>query len=322
MQRAYKNVLITGGSGFIGSNFIKYMTMTYPHVNFINIDCLNYCSNASFATFSAPNYYFYQTRVQNTDSVSVILQNHKIDCVVHFAAQTHVDNSFQSSSEFVNDNIIGTFNLLECCKKYGKLDLFVYISTDEVYGSHDCQNAKEETSQIVPTNPYAATKASGEMLAMSYAYSFNLPIIITRCNNVYGPGQYPEKILPKFIHQLFNNQPCTIHGDGHNKRSFIHVYDFCTALDTIISIGYVNNIYNIGSHYELSVLEVAQQLITKIKNTSDFQTWVTFVPDRVFNDTRYFMSCEKLKSLGWKQTVSFEDGLNDLIECIKHELQV
>jgi dTDP-glucose 4,6-dehydratase len=250
--------------------------------------------------------------------IKYILESHKIDTVIHFAAQSHVQNSFEDALQYTNDNILGTHTLLEMCRKYGKIEKFIHISTDEVYGESmlsDDEEKKNENSILCPTNPYAATKAAAELIAKSYYFSFKMPIIITRGNNVYGPNQYPEKLIPRFIQLLKEDKPVTIQGDGSNVRAFLHVRDVCSALECILNKGTIGDIYNIGSdeHDEYTVLEIAKMLIRMIKQTEDKDSWISYIEDRPFNDKRYYISNEKVKQLGWKIKVDFEDGLKELI---------
>ena len=224
-----KNILVTGGCGFIASNFLNYMIQKYPNINFINIDALYYCADISNITKenrNKNNYKFIKGNIQNKEFIDYILKTNNIDTIIHFAAQSHVDNSFSNPIQYTKDNILGTHNLLESVREYGKINKFIHVSTDEVYGETILDSdIKNENSILNPTNPYSATKASAEMLVNSYRYSYNLPIIITRGNNVYGPRQYPEKLIPKFIKLLKENKPVTIHGDGSSLRAFIYIED-------------------------------------------------------------------------------------------------
>jgi UDP-glucose 4,6-dehydratase len=317
-----KNVLVTGGAGFIGSNFINYMVRKYPHAHFYNIDCLNYCSskkNIDDDVVKADNYTFIKGKIQERDLIEYILLTHNIDTVVHFAAQSHVDNSFDNSLEYTYDNVYGTHVLLECCRLYGKIRKFVHISTDEVYGeSHltdDEEDKKHEASVLCPTNPYAATKGAAELIARSYFYSYKFPVVITRGNNVFGPKQYTEKVVPRFISLLQQGKPCTIQGNGEHKRAFIYVDDVVRAVETILDKGASGEIYNIGFPHEVSVMELAEMLIKRIKgHDASLSDYITFVPDRCFNDKRYYISDEKLKALGWSSEVSFLDGLERTLQ--------
>jgi len=303
-MKNFQNVLITGGCGFIGSNYINNIVPLFPTVNFYNIDCLNYSGSVDNVKVKTSNYTFIMGNLCNTDLVKNIMEKYKIDCIIHFAAQTHVDNSFNFPMDFIKDNILATHTLLELCKT-NPVKLFIYCSTDEVYG--DSNNGEEkckiESSMLEPTNPYAATKASCEMLCYSYSYSFKIPIIITRCNNVYGPNQYKEKLIPKFINHINLGESCTIHGKGDQLRTFIHVDDFCNALNLIIEKGNIGEIYNIGSEDEFSVMDIFEKL-----GGNKFH----HVEDRAFNDSRYCISIYKLKKLGYIQKVNFDEGLRNL----------
>jgi UDP-glucose 4,6-dehydratase len=314
-----KNILITGGAGFIGSNFIYHILK--DNVNIVNIDCMSYCStdmNEETVNNWIKNnglkstYKFIQ---QNITGINVkVFEENEIDTVVHFAAQSHVDNSFGNSVNFTMDNVLGTHIMLECCREYGNIKRFIHISTDEVYGEVDMENEGcIEKSILNPTNPYAATKAAAEMLVTSYYHSFKLPVIITRGNNVYGPRQYPEKIIPAFISNLLNNTKCKIHGKGIARRNFIHVNDVCTAIETILCKGKLNEIYNIGTTNEYNVMEILQKLVAIIKNDSDYLQYADFIEDRLFNDFRYCINTTKLKELGWKEQIPFAKGLKDTI---------
>lgn len=314
-----KNILITGGCGFIGSNFINEMMAKYPNYNFVNIDALYYC--ASLNNISNPdnkNYTFIKGNLINYDLILNILHTYNIDTILHFAAQSHVDNSFSNPLQYTRDNILGTHTLLEASRIYGKIRRFIHVSTDEVYGESmlkSDENKKNEETVLCPTNPYAATKAGAELIAMSYYHSFKMPIIVSRGNNVYGINQYPEKLIPKFIQLLNNNKKITIHGDGSNVRSFIFVDDVVNAFDLILHKGSIGEIYNIGGgdECEYSVLDVSRILVYKMKN-DDADNHIEYIRDREFNDKRYYISNNKLKSLGWEQTIDFNEGINKCIE--------
>lgn len=318
-----KNILVTGGCGFIGSNFINYYFEKNSNINIINLDAMYYCAsitNVKETIRTNNRYTFVKGNLCSMDLLSHILFTHNIDTVIHFAAQSHVQNSFDDSLQYTQDNVLGTHTILEACRNYGKIEKFIHISTDEVYGESmleevECDK-KNETSILSPTNPYAATKAAAELIAKSYYYSFKMPIIITRGNNVYGPNQYPEKLIPRFIQLLKNNKPVTIQGDGTNVRAFLHVNDVCSALECILEKGKLGEIYNIGSddNYEYSVKEISEKLIKLIKNTDKYDDWINFIEDRPFNDKRYYISNNKLKNLGWKIKVDFNEGLQELLK--------
>jgi len=313
------NLLVTGGCGFIGSNFINYISKNYPNYFIVNVDAMYYCAselNVNEETRNG-NYKFIKCNLKDFEFINYILEKYHIDHIVHFAAQSHVQNSFDDSLIYTMDNVLGTHTLLESCriyqKKTNKLKKIIHVSTDEVYGETVNNDLKSETSMLIPTNPYAATKAGAEMIAMSYIKSYRLPIIITRGNNVYGPNQYPEKVIPLFIKQLKENQQVTIQGNGSALRSFLHVDDVSKAFETILFKGVIGEIYNIGTDQEYSVIDVAKILVKLIKKTDDFQSWVRFIEDRPFNDSRYFINNSKLKALGWDIKINFEDGIKMLI---------
>ncbi|MHB1909687.1 MAG: dTDP-glucose 4,6-dehydratase [Nitrososphaerales archaeon] len=305
------NLLITGGCGFIASNFIDMMINKYPNYTYVNLDCLDYCSNLSRLT-KTNNYTFIEGNIQDSNLVTKILDQYKITVIVHFAAQSHVDKSFTNQMDYINTNIIGTYTLLECAHKYGKVERFINVSTDEVYG--DTSIIKDENSLLNPNNPYSASKASAEMLCKAYSKSFKLPIIITRGNNVYGPKQYYDKVIPRFIHLLKNDVKCTIHGDGSNLRSFLHVEDVVAAFDIIIHKGVIGETYNIGTEKEVNILEVAKKCIQHMKPDSTIDDYITFVPDRPYNDKSYPIDSTKLNKLGWESKIPFDEGLKSTIE--------
>ena len=304
-----KNILVTGGCGFIGSNFINYMLDTYEDINIVNIDRLDYCANVN-NVYHSKRYQLVITDLNNYTTVKNVLNQYSIDSIIHFAAQSHVDNSFGNSIQFTRDNVLGTHTLLECAREYGKIIRFVHISTDEVYGEVDKEHKGcNEKSLLNPTNPYAATKAAAEFLVRSYYHSFKLPVIITRGNNVYGPRQYPEKLIPRFITQLLKGEKCPIHGTGETRRNFIYVEDVSRAVDTILRKGEINEIYNIGSEYEYSVKEVLTLLLSYMDIGNNETEVFEYVEDRAFNDFRYCIDSSKLENLGWKKEVNFIDGL-------------
>ena len=322
-------LLVTGCCGFIGSNFVNYYFAQNPEVEIVNLDAMYYCAseeNIHEVVRNSERYRLAKGNLCSFDLISTILDIYKIDTVIHFAAQSHVQNSFNNALQYTNDNVVGTHTLLEACRKYGKINKFIHISTDEVYGESmlsENEEKKHEGSVLCPTNPYAATKAAAELIAKSYYHSFNMPIIITRGNNVYGPNQYPEKLIPKFIQQLLNNQPVTIQGDGTNVRAFLHVNDVCSALKLVLEKGNVGEIYNIGSddHHEYTVSQIAHILIEKIIKTTDYENWITYIEDRPFNDKRYYISNQKVKDLGWTIDTDFNNGLDTLISQIQTQMK-
>jgi UDP-glucose 4,6-dehydratase len=309
------NILVTGGCGFIGSNFINYILSNNSQIKVFNIDCLNYCANEK-NVLPHPNYKFIKGNITSKDLILHILNEYEIDAIIHFAAQSHVDNSFDNSLQYTTDNIMGTHVLLQASKEYGKIKKFLHFSTDEVYGEVDLKHPGcHEKSLLNPTNPYAATKAAAEFLVRSYYHSFKLPVVIVRCNNVYGPNQYPEKLIPKFIRLLKEGKKLTIHGSGQTRRNFIWAEDVARATELIFNKGELNEVYNIGTKQEFSVIDVAKILIEKMTTDNDINNHIEFIEDRPFNDFRYSVDTTLLKSLGWEEKhVNFIANIDILIE--------
>jgi len=315
------NLLVTGGYGFIGSNFINHYFPQNKINMLVNYDVMYYCANennVSDKIRNDPKYKFIKGNLTDYNLVSYVLQEYNITHVIHFAAQSHVQNSFEDSIQYTYDNVLGTHTLLEAVRKYNSIKKFIHVSTDEVYGEsmNTVEEAqKTEHSVLCPTNPYAATKAGAELIATSYQHSFKLPIIITRGNNVYGPNQYPEKLVPKFIKLLQEGKKMTIQGDGTSVRGFLHALDTAKAFQVILEKGEIGEIYNIGCDegMEYSVMEIAQILVKMIKGTDNVKDYIEYIEDRPFNDQRYYISNEKLKSLGWQAEISLLDGLKDCI---------
>ena len=314
-------LLVTGGCGFIGSNFVNYYFNQNKDVTIVNLDAMYYCAsetNVAEEVRNSKRYHLVKGNLCSYDLIANILNIYQIDTIIHFAAQSHVQNSFEDALQYTHDNVQGTHTLLEASRKYGKIVRFIHISTDEVYGEsmlNENEEKKNENSILCPTNPYAATKAAAELIAKSYYHSFKMPIIITRGNNVYGPNQYPEKLIPRFIQQLQQDQKVTIQGDGSNVRAFLHVNDVCSALKLVLEKGEIGEIYNVGSddHHEYTVQQIAHILIEKIKKTTVHNDWITYIEDRPFNDKRYYISNEKVKQLGWTIDTDFDNGINELI---------
>ena len=316
-KNSLPRLLVTGGCGFIGSNFINHYFGEKKINKLINLDAMYYCAdenNVNENIRNSKDYVLVKGNLKDRNTIKHILNEYEITHIIHFAAQSHVDNSFTDPIKYTEDNILGTHNLLEEVRDYKKIVKFVHVSTDEVYGGLDLETTKDENSLLCPTNPYSATKASAEMIVHSYIYSFNLPVIITRGNNVYGPNQYGEKVIPKFIDLLKNDKKLTIHGSGEYIRDYMFVSDTVKAFELILEKGKLGEIYNIGcENTGISVLELAKILIRKIKKTENFEDWVEYVEDRNFNDKRYLIDNEKLKNLGWVQEINLEDGINKLL---------
>ena len=322
-DRPKKSLLITGGCGFIGSNFINYYFPKHKDEfdMLINVDAMYYCAaetNVLKEIRDDTKYKLIKSNICNYGCMTHLLKRYNVTHIIHFAAQSHVQNSFEDSIQFTSDNILGTHTLLESSRKYGKIERFIHVSTDEVYGESmntvDEQH-KTEHSILCPTNPYAATKAGAELIAQSYNHSYNMPIIITRGNNVFGPNQYPEKLIPRFVKLLKENKKVTIQGEGKSVRAFLHVDDVATAFETILEKGKIGEIYNIGcdEDMEYSVLDVAKILIKEIKGTENYDEWIEYVEDRPFNDQRYYISNGKIKDLGWEIKTEFMAGLKTII---------
>lgn len=268
-----------------------------------------------------PNFKFVKGDICSVDLVNYVIKSEHVDTIMHFAAQSHVDNSFGNSFAFTQANIMGTHVLLESSKLFkDQIRRFIHVSTDEVYGESTLDSndvAFDEQSALNPSNPYAATKAAAEFLAKSYHLAHKVPVIITRGNNVFGPRQYPEKLIPKFISLLERGRPCTIHGDGRHRRSYIYVSDVARAFDTVLKFGQIGHIYNIGTEFEISTLHVARSLLKEFGFDKEEDKWILFVEDRNFNDVRYNINRSKLHELNWKPMVSFEDGLKKTIQWYK-----
>lgn len=309
------NILVTGGCGFIASNFLNIMKEKYPHYKFINLDYIDYCSNELNVKPGTAT--LVKGDIRDEDLLTYLIKQYDFEIVFHFAAKSHVDNSFEDPKDFTLNNAYGTHTLLETFRK-NKPDIeFIHFSTDEVYGESTTDTPfSEDTGVLKPTNPYAASKAAAEMIVHSYIDSYKMNIKTIRSNNVYGPNQFPEKLIPKFKKLLRENKKCTIHGtkSAHVKRSFMHVDDVVNAVDIVWKHGKSGEIYNIASDDELSVMEVTKLIIKSIKKTENYNEWIEYVDDRPFNDSRYYISSEKLKLIGWKQNKT----RNDLIQFLKY----
>ncbi|CAL5405998.1 unnamed protein product [Camellia sinensis] len=314
-----KNILITGAAGFIASHVCNRIIRSYPEYKIVVLDKLDYCSNFRnlLPSRSSPNFKFVKGDIGSADLVNFLLVTESIDTIMHFAAQTHVDNSFGNSFEFTKNNIYGTHVLLEACKVTGQIRRFIHVSTDEVYGEtdEDAVVGNHEASQLLPTNPYSATKAGAEMLVMAYGRSYGLPVITTRGNNVYGPNQFPEKLIPKFILLAMQGKPLPIHGDGANVRSYLYCEDVAEAFEVILHKGEVGHVYNIGTKRERRVIDVATDICKLF--SMDPEKNIKFVDNRPFNDQRYFLDDQKLKNLGWAERTIWEEGLKKTMEWYK-----
>lgn len=299
-------LLITGGAGFIGSNFIRYMLASHPDDEIINLDLLTYAGNQDNLKDidENPRYNFIKGDICNRDSVNAILEKNPIDGIVHFAAESHVDRSINDASAFARTNVLGTQNLLECAQHH-LIPKFMHISTDEVYGSTR-EGSFRETDILTPSSPYSASKAASDLLALSYFTTYKLPVVITRCTNNYGPYQYPEKLIPFFVTNLIEGKKVPVYGTGKNVRDWIHVNDHCRAIEFLLVKGAPGEIYNIGGGNERTNLEITEKILYLLEKD---RSMVDFVDDRPGHDFRYSIDCSKLRSLGWIPKYSFEEGL-------------
>lgn len=323
-MNSHQVVMITGGCGAIGSVMVNWLKKKYPDTVFINIDALTYCANKDFIEKPHTNYKFYYGNINDADFIYYVLRTENPTLVIHLAAETHVDQSFGNSLEFTYTNVMGTHTLLECIKNHGGVKLFLHMSTDEVYGSVCDTETCHENSLFAPSNPYSASKAAAEMICHAYMKSFGMPIIIMRCNNAVSPYQYKEKLIPRCVETLLDClragsivEKIPIHGRGESKRTFIHARDIAEAIDVIATKGSVGNIYNIGTmdEMEYSVMEVITMIIRKMMGEqANIDDYIEYVEDRAFQDYRYCIDSSALRSLGWKETVSFEEAIDNVIE--------
>jgi dTDP-glucose 4,6-dehydratase len=300
------NLLITGGAGFIGSNFILHMMKSHPEVEIINLDVLTYAGNLNNlkSVDKNPRYTFIKGDICDPDSVNAILDRHTVDTIVHFAAESHVDRSITRASEFVRTNVLGTHTLLECARHH-PIERFIHISTDEVYGS-TLKGSFKEKDILSPSSPYSASKAGSDLLALSYFKTHKLPVIVTRCTNNYGPYQFPEKLIPFFVTNLIEGKKVPVYGTGKNVRDWIHVNDHCRAVEFLLRKGVPGEIYNIGGGNERTNLEITHKILSLLQKDNSI---IDYVKDRPGHDFRYSVDCSKLRSLGWIPEYSFDDGL-------------
>ncbi len=306
--------MITGGAGFIGSNFLRYAVNKYSDDSFICLDALTHSGNYNNLKdlIKKNNFRFLYGNIVNKELVDNIFKKEQINIIINFASEVHVDHSILNPSIFIETNIVGTQVLLDASLKY-KVKRFHQISTDEVYGDLTLkENAFSEESQIRPSNPYSACKASADLLAMSYYRTFNLPVTISRCSNNYGPYQFIESLIPVIITKALKNEPIPIYGKGNNVRDWIHVNDHIVGIDLIIQKGKIGEIYNIGGNSERTNLEVAEKILNQMEKSKDL---IAFSEDRKGHDRRYAVDTTKIEEeLGWKRTYIFDDGLRETID--------
>ena len=315
------NILITGGCGFIGSNFIKYWLNSHIEDKIINLDKLTYAGSKenNVEANLCKDYSFYLGDICDYDYVNKLMKEKEIDIVINFAAESHVDNSIINSKDFVQSNIVGVHNLLNCSME-NKIKKFIQISTDEVYGSLDLDSKEKfhEESPLRPNSPYAATKTSADLLVRSYCKTYGFPGMITRCSNNYGPNQFVEKLIPLLISNVLEDKDLPIYGDGKNVRDWIYVEDHCSAIEHVLYFGEVGEIYNVGSDEEKENLKIVKIILEKIKNS---KSSINFVEDRLGHDRRYAICNEKIKSLGWKPKMDFDKGIQNTIDFYLKKLR-
>jgi len=295
-------LLITGGAGFIGSNFVRYMLCKHNEAEITVLDKLTYAGNMSSLKDVLTDIEFVKGDICDETIVKQSLKD--CDCVINFAAETHVDRSITSSAAFVQTDVLGTHVLLAAAKDYS-IERFVQISTDEVYGSID-RGSFKETDSLHPSSPYAASKAGADLLASSYFTTYDFPCVITRSSNNYGPYQHPEKLIPRFLTSAMRNRELTVYGRGDNVRDWIHVTDNCAAIDCVRQIGKTGETYNIGAGNERSNLDMTKAILQLVGKPSSL---IAFTANRLGHDQRYSLDCSKIKALGWQPEISFEDGL-------------
>lgn len=308
-----QNLLVTGGAGFIGSNFIHYLLQTYPSYVVVNIDRLTYAGNLENLEGVArnPRYRFVKGDICDQGLAESIVRQNKIDAIINFAAESHVDRSILGTSPFIQTNFVGTHTLLEVAQNLA-VSKFLQISTDEVYGSTPSSTKFTEQSLLNPSSPYAASKASADLLALSYYRTFGTPVVISRCSNNYGPYQFPEKLIPLMISNAICDIPLPVYGDGLQIRDWIHVRDHCTALDRILHAGRVGEIYNISAEDERKNLSVVRLILKKLGKPEGL---INFVKDRPGHDRRYAISAAKIRDeLGWNPRTSFDEGLQSTVD--------
>jgi len=307
-----KTILVTGGCGFIGTNFIYYMLGQYQNYRIINLDKLTYCGNLDnlCELVNNPHYFFIKGDIADKEKVVKILREEKIEVIVNFAAESHVDRSIEEPDPFLRTNVLGTQILLQGMLEM-RVPLFIQISTDEVYGSLGDTGFFTETTSLKPNSPYAASKAAADLLVRAYTKTYGLTTIITRCSNNYGPYQFPEKLIPLMISNALEDRELPIYGDGSNVRDWIYVEDHCQALDLILHHGRSGEIYNVGGNSELTNLEVVRTILSILDKP---ESLICFVKDRPGHDRRYVMDFSKLhKELGWYPKVKFEEGIRRAI---------
>lgn len=304
-----KRILVTGGAGFIGSNFVRYALAEHADWRITTLDKLTYAGRVENlrGVMDDPRHRFVRGDVADVSVVAPLVS--EADLIVHFAAETHVDRSIQGAGEFITTDVYGTFVLLEAARSSPRLRRFIQISTDEVYGSVP-QGASKETDELKPRNPYAASKAGADRLAYSYWATYDVPVIITRASNNYGPYQFPEKVIPLFVTNAIDELPVPLYGDGQHSRDWLHVVDHCRALDVLIAKGQSGEVYNIGGGHEVRNLDLTRQILALVGRSDSL---IQPVPDRPGHDRRYCLDTAKLGTLGWCPQTEFTQGLHETV---------
>ncbi len=310
----YMKILVTGGCGFIGSHFLRYMMNAYPDDSFICLDALTYAGNKNNIKdlLEDSRLTMIEGNIRDASFVETLFATYKPDIIVHFAAETHVDRSITGPQVFLETNIIGTGILLDACLRYG-IRRFHHVSTDEVYGALPLQGGSlfTEQSPLLPSSPYAASKASSDLLVLSYYKTYGLPVTISRCSNNYGTHQYPEKLIPLMIQKALQGESLPVYGDGSNIRDWIHVVDHCRAIDVILQKGTVGEVYNVGASEEIPNIKLVKQILDVLGKSYEL---ITYVPDRLGHDLRYAIDSSKLEILGWKPEYTMEETLQGIVE--------
>jgi len=302
---------VTGGAGFIGSNFIHYMLRQYPECRLINFDALTYAGNPENLTAAADDVRYRFVKGDITDGAAVGAVMQEADLVVHFAAESHVDRSIEGPEVFVKTNVLGTQVLLDYARAR-KIEKFVHVSTDEVYGSLGPSGYFTEETPLAPNSPYSASKAGSDLMARAYYETFGFPVVITRCSNNYGPYQFPEKLIPLMIANALENKPLPVYGDGMNVRDWLYVEDHCTAIARVLEAGRPGEVYNIGGHNEWHNIDIVKLILKELGKP---ESLIRFVQDRLGHDRRYAIDASKIKrDLGWEPSVRFEEGIKKTIQ--------
>ncbi len=314
------NILVTGGCGFIGSHFLRYMMDTYTKDSFICLDALTYAGNKNNIKelLEDSRLTMIEGNIRDASFVDTLFVSYKPDVVVHFAAETHVDRSITGPQVFLETNVIGTGVLLDACLRHG-IERFHHVSTDEVYGTLPLQGGSPFTEQspLLPSSPYAASKASSDLLVLSNYKTYGLPITISRCSNNYGTHQYPEKLIPLMIQRALQDAPLPVYGDGLNIRDWIHVVDHCRAIDTILQAGVIGEVYNIGGAEEIANIDLVKQILDILDKPYEL---ITYVNDRLGHDLRYAVDSNKVQRLGWRPEYTMEDTLTGIVEWYRKNI--